>query len=374
MDWEAEGLLEGLDDESREARRQLLDELHAEGVPVEELKQAVEEDRLVLLPVERRLAGPPRYTPREIAEEAGIDLEFLAEGRHALGLPFPAPDERAMGEDELEAARIAKRFRDAGFSDEDVVESSRVLGRGLSRYAESLRTAFVKTLLKPGDDEARLARRLVDATESMMPFAGPWLAHVFSLHLRQIIRNDVITLEERMSGEVADTTETAVAFADLVGFTELGETVPVEELGSLASRLGRIAGKAIQPPTRLVKMIGDAVMFVSPEPTAAIATGIELVERAEAEEEFPALRCGVAYGPAVNRWGDWFGGTVNLASRVTNRARPGSVLVTQDARDAAGEDAFEWSFAGEKKLKGVSEPVKTFRARRPGHDGARSSS
>ncbi|MDP9385829.1 MAG: adenylate/guanylate cyclase domain-containing protein, partial [Actinomycetota bacterium] len=86
------------------------------------------------------------------------------------------------------------------------------------------------------------------------------------------------------------------------------------------------------------------------------------VESAEAAG-LPPLRAGVAYGPAVNRWGDWYGSTVNLASRLTARARPATVLVSEPVRDAVGED-FEWSFAGTKRLKGFSAPVKAHRPRR----------
>ena len=116
---------------------------------------------------------------------------------------------------------------------------------------------------------------------------------------------------------------------------------------------------------RLVKTIGDAVMLVAPEPKDMLATALELVERADATEGIPALRAGIAYGPAVNQWGDWFGSTVNLASRLTARARPSSVLTTEEVREAVGEDGYKWSSAGPKKLKGFSSPVKTFRVRRP---------
>lgn len=298
-----------------------------------------------------------------MAEKAGVDLDYLTEARKALGLPFPDPDEQALGDEELEAAQIARRFLDAGFTREDIVESSRVLGRGMVDYAESMRAAFAQALLKPGDDEAQLARRLAESTQSTLPVAGPWLAHVFALHLRQRIRSDVITDEERVSGRVADTTETAVAFADLVGFTELGETIGVKELGGIAGRLTRIADRVVDPPVRVVKQIGDAVMLVSPEPEAMVRTALALVEATEGEEAFPPLRAGVALGPAVNRWGDWFGSTVNLANRLTERARPGSVLATREVREHVGEEGFEWSSAGEKKLKGLSAPVRTYRAR-----------
>ena len=86
---------------------------------------------------------------------------------------------------------------------------------------------------------------------------------------------------------------------------------------------------------RVVKQIGDAVMLVSPDVPATVETCLALVERAEGEEDFPPLRAGIAYGPAVNRWGDWFGSTVNVASRLTARARPGAVLVTEAVREAA---------------------------------------
>ena len=114
---------------------------------------------------------------------------------------------------------------------------------------------------------------------------------------------------------------------------------------------------------RVVKVIGDAVMLVSPEPERMVATTLDLVEAAERDDALPELRAGVAYGPAVNRWGDWFGSTVNVASRLTSRARPGSVLTTEEVRDAVA-DGFNWSSAGPKRLKGISEPVKTYRVRR----------
>jgi adenylate cyclase len=370
MDWEAEGLLEGLeDDESRAARRELLDHLHDDqGCSVDELRQAVEEDRLVLLPVERLLAGGKLYSRRQIAEESGLGLERLAEYRRALGLAVPDPDAEVLTEHDRDTAEDAAALAEAGFPVEDTLEVTRVLGRGMVRYAESLRVLFAQTFLEPGDSELDLARRLESAAGELLPLSSRMLDHVFLLHMRQLLRNDVIGIAERTSGKVSDTTETAIAFADLVGFTELGETVDVEELGGLAGRLSKLASEVVEPPVRVVKQIGDAVMFVSPDARAAVATCLELLERAEAEKSFPPLRAGVAYGPAVNRWGDWFGSTVNVASRLTGRARPGAVLVSEPVKEQAGEDAFAWSAAGEKKLKGIDRPLATYRPRRPSTD------
>jgi adenylate cyclase len=114
---------------------------------------------------------------------------------------------------------------------------------------------------------------------------------------------------------------------------------------------------------KIVKEIGDAVMLVSPDPAPLVEAGLRLVEGSEGEDGLPAIRAGIAYGPAVNRWGDWYGSTVNVASRLTSRARPLSVLATE-AVQLKTDGVFEWSYAGEKKLKGLSAPVRTFRARR----------
>jgi adenylate cyclase len=366
MDWEAEGLLEGLeDDKAREARRELLDHLHDEGCSVDELREAVEEDRLVLLPVERLIAGDSTYSPRDLAEKTGLDVERFNEFRQALGLAVPDPDASVLTEEDLETSRDAAALEEAGFPFEDTVEVSRVLGRGMVRYADALRVLFAKTFLQAGDSEVDLARRLKEAAGELMPLSSRMLDHVFLLHMRQLLRNDYIGLAERTSGKVSDTTDTAVAFADLVGFTELGETVDVEELGGLAGKLARMAGEVVEPPVRLVKQIGDAVMLVSPDAKAAVETCLELVKRAEGDDDLPALRAGVAYGPAVNRWGDWFGSTVNVASRLAARARPNAVLVTEAVRDCAGEDAFAWSEAGDKRLKGLNKPITTYRPRNP---------
>ena len=141
-----------------------------------------------------------------------------------------------------------------------------MLGQGMARYAEATRALVARTFIEPGLDEYELAHRYRAVAEQLMPLAGPWLEHVFALHLQQVLRSDALTQEQRRAGKLDDTQEAVIAFADLVGFTELGESVPVEELGSVAGRLSQLAGEAIEPPVRLVKLIGDAVMLVSPEP------------------------------------------------------------------------------------------------------------
>src|SRR4051812_49278719 len=364
VDWDAEGLLDGLEDEAaRAARGRLLDELHAQGMDVEELRRVVEEDKLVLAPVSRALSSEARYTAREVAERAGVPLDLLQASWRALGLPVPPEGDRLFGEKDVEAARLGAAHNQVGFDQEDALEVARVLGQGMARYAEATRALVARTFIEPGLDEYELSHRYAAVAEQLMPLAGPWLEHVFALHLQQVLRTDAVTQEQRRTGRLDGAQEASIAFADLVGFTELGESLPVEELGGVAGRLSRLAGEVTEPPVRIVKLIGDAVMLVAPEPRPMLECTLELVEHAAALEAFPELRAGVACGQAVHRWGDWFGTPVNLASRLTTRARPSTVLVTPEVKEAAG-DAFQFSDAGRKRLKGFAQPVHAYRAKR----------
>jgi adenylate cyclase len=364
MDWGAEGLLEGLEDDAAcAARGRLLDELHAGGLSVEDLRRIVAEDKLVLAPVAQALSSEAKYTAREISERTGVDVGFLTASRRALGLPVPADDERVYGEKDLETAALGSAHRAAGFADEDALEVARVLGQGMARYAEATRALVARTFIEPGLDEYELAHRYRAVAEQLMPLAGPWLEHVFALHLQQVLRSDALTQEQRRAGRLDDTQDAVVAFADLVGFTELGENVSVEELGSVAGRLSHLAGEALEPEVKLVKLIGDAVMLVSPKPEPMLESTLRLIESAAEDDTFPPLRAGVACGQAVHRWGDWFGTPVSLASRLTARARPSTVLVSAEIA-ASVENGFAFSDAGRKRLKGFSAPVHAFRAKR----------
>ena len=366
MDWEAEGLLEGLDDGAREARRALLDELHEQrGVPVDALRQAVAEDRLVLLPIELALMSAPHYTLAEVAGDSGVPEEHIAAFWRAMGLALADPGAARFSEEDMQAARRTRLYLEAGLPAEDILGVLRIMSSSVSRTAEAARGIFTRNLLRPGDTEAELARRFSEMTDALVPLVVQDLEYVLRLHLREFARHDMVGLAQIDSGRLPDTQEVAVAFADIVGFTELGETLPEVELGVIAERLGDLTLERIRSPVRLVKTIGDAVMLVSPQPGPLVELLLELVETIEAEPQMPRLRAGATWGPAYARFGDWYGGTVNLASRVAERARPGSVLVTRPVRDAAG-DGFEYSRAGLKKLKNVGEPVELWRVRSAG--------
>jgi adenylate cyclase len=123
---------------------------------------------------------------------------------------------------------------------------------------------------------------------------------------------------------------------------------------------------------RLVKTLGDAAMLVAPDPGPLLETALDLVDAADAEgESFPQVRFGAALGLALSRAGDWYGRPVNLASRVTAIARPGSVLATREVREAADGEGLRWSSAGARSIRGVDGAVRLFRVRRsaPAVDG-----
>ncbi|HEU4707241.1 MAG TPA: adenylate cyclase regulatory domain-containing protein [Solirubrobacterales bacterium] len=367
IDFEAEGLLEGVEGAPREARLELLQELAAEGCALEELKDAVAAGRLTLLPVERALAGEgPRYTAHEIAELAGLDLDTLQRFSSALGVPYTDPDERRATNADLEAARMTKAFIDTGLPEEGLLGVARTIGMGTARIAEANRELIVRTLIRPGDTERDVARRFVAAAEHMMPLVGPTVIYALQAHLLEQIRRDVIGATNLASGEVGGAVNLTVCFADLVEFTRLGEEIAPEELGMVAGRLEEMASAVAEPPVRLVKTIGDEVMLISTDPEPMVAAALELIAAAEAEgQQFPWLRAGIASGPTLPQAGDYYGRAVNLASRLTNVARPGSVVLDEATKEAAG-DGFEYSYIGERRLKGLDYRVKIYRARMPG--------
>ena len=124
-----------------------------------------------------------------------------------------------------------------------------------------------------------------------------------------------------------------VCFADLAGFTRLGEAIPPEDLERVANRLAELAHDVSSAPVRFVKSIGDAAMLVCSHPAPLINAVLDLAD-ATAAHDLPRLRIGVASGCAVSRAGDWFGSPVNVASRVTAAAQPGAVLVAESTKDA----------------------------------------
>jgi adenylate cyclase len=361
MDFSQAGLLDGLDGDDREARLQLLERLRDDGATEQELIDAVREDRLALLLVERRLGG--RHSAKELEEATGVPADVLVRMRRQLGLPASEPDEPVFSDGDVQMAESIKLFLDAGFSLETMAELSRVMGEGMSRLAATVSAAAAETFLQAGDSEADVAERFDRLAEQLTPALTPVMQSAFSAHLRESVHRARLLEQERETGQLEGQFDLFVCFADLVGFTRLGGELEVQELGTVAGRLSELTTELCHPPVRLIKTIGDAVMLVSAEAEPLIEAALELVEAGE-REDLPSLRAGIACGPTVQRAGDYFGHSVNLASRVTGAARPSSVLATRAVRDQA-RDAFEWSSAGRFRLKGVAESEPLYRAHFP---------
>jgi adenylate cyclase len=364
IDFAAEGLLDGLEGDDRATRLELLEQLSADGISLDELRAATRDGRLLFVGAERMISGIPRYSTRQVSERAGVSPEFVMALRRANGLPVPDIDAVVCSEADIDGALLARRFLEAGVSEEQQLAVVRVLGRGLAQAAEVMRATVLEIALEPGASEAQLARRIAAQVEGFMPMIGPMLEQMARLHLRHMVRTEAISAAERADGMLPGAREVTVAFADLVGFTRLGEEVDAGELGRVAQRLVGLTVEHLRGQVRLVKTIGDAAMLVSPDAPTLLEVALDLVDAADAEgEDFPQLRIGVASGAALSRAGDWYGRPVNIASRITTIARPGSVLATRAVRDAGG-NGYRWSSAGARSLKGVDEPVRLYRVRR----------
>lgn len=358
-------LLDGLEGAARAERAELVGWLLEQGITVEEIRST----NPPLLLASRRLIGDDGsyVSAREISEQHNIDLMLLQRVQRAIGLarvddPDAAIHMRADGE----AAAYAQRFVELGLDPDQVVLVVRVLAEGLSHAAEVMRYAALAAIMRPGASELEVAQASKALVGQIGPQLGPMIEQMLFMQLRHMMETEAVNAAERAAGKpLPGARQVTVAFADLVGFTRLGEVVSPEELGQLASRLAGLARDVTAPPVRFVKTIGDAVMFICPEPAPLLDVVLKLVEAVDTDNDFPRLRAGVSSGMAVSRAGDWFGSPVNVASRVTGVARPGTVLVADSVWEAVGESGeYAASFAGARRLKGVKNEVKLFRVRR----------
>jgi len=363
-------LLGGLEGAARAERAELVEWLLEQGVSADEIRAT----NPPLLLASRHLVGDDGtyVSTREISERYGIELELLQRVQRAIGLVgVDDPDAVVHMRADAEAAAQVERFVALGLDPDQMVLAVRVLAEGLSRAAEVMRYIALSAIMRPGATEVEIAKESKALVGQIVPMLGPMIQDMLFMQLRHMMETEAVTAGERAAGKpLPGARQVAVAFADLVGFTKLGEVVSPEELGQLAGRLAGLARDLTAPPVRFIKTIGDAVMFVCPDPAPLLDTVLKLVDVVDTDSDFPRLRGGVASGMAVSRAGDWFGSPVNVASRVTGVARPGAVLVADSVREALGDTAddarFEWTFAGPRHLKGIKGIVKLFRVRRGG--------
>lgn len=365
FDVESSGLLDGLTGRSRVERAELIPWLLDQGVTVEQIRESFAP---MLLSARQVLGDDGTYlSAREISEQVGLDIDVLNRFHRASGLPqVDDPDALVFMRPDADTAVHIKRFLELGIDPEQLLTVVRVLAEGLSNAAEVMRSAALGPVLYPGVSELEIAKGSQKLVSMAAPLLGPMIEDMLLLQLRHAAETDAVNASERRAGApLPGARMVACAFADLVGFTRLGEELPPEGIELLANRLADLARDVAVAPVRLIKTIGDAVMFVSTDAAALLDVMLALIDATEADELLPQLRVGVAYGPAVSRAGDWFGSPVNLASRVTSVARPGSVLVAATAHEQIGDDArFHWSYAGDRRLRGIRDDVDLYRVRR----------
>ncbi|MFC5065973.1 adenylate/guanylate cyclase domain-containing protein [Actinomycetospora atypica] len=370
-DYDRAGLLEGLSGEQRRIRVEVLSALAGDGVGIDAMREAIERDRLGLLLIERTLSPEDGWSMSAICEHTGQDPEVVSKWFRALGRPVSAdPAEEIYTDEDAEIAERIERYRGLGFTDDEMMPVVRAIGRGVLNMADALGGLLGDALLAAGEPDPEMALRYAIEARRIVEDDMLHLTHLVSVALADRIRSHAVAVEGSSAGRLQGAQEVSVCFADLVGFTDLGENVSAVELSEVAEQLSACATDVAVRPVRLAKTIGDAVMLVSSDTTSLVRAAVELARRwSDADDGRPDVRVGVANGIGVPHAGDWYGSPVNLASRVTTTARPGQVVVTAPVRDAVvahlGEEAatadFRWRVAAPRRFKGIRGAQRLYR-------------
>lgn len=311
----------------------LLEMLSERGVTEEEIVDALKGDTLHLLSVDQML-GPPsqRITIDDLSSETGIDKTTIRRLWRALGFTDVGDDELAYSALDVEAIVSLRGLMRSGTTDVDIaVQLARVIGSSMARIAEAEIVASNGLKGVEGDSDdfntLDLADRFTRYAAATLPVVPQLLVYAWIRHLHAAGRRAMVALD-RGAPNVSEL-ELAVGFVDLVGFTILSQQLTTQELGAVVSRFEELSSDTVASRGgRVVKMIGDEVMYVSEDPDAAVEVGLVLKEEYAKEKFLSEVRAGVAYGSVLAREGDYYGPIVNLASRIVNIANPGSILIS----------------------------------------------
>lgn len=301
---------------------------------------------LVALLEEFLLGGPPTLTGPQLAEAVGIPFELARERWRSLGFTSPPEDEVAFTQADLDAMRLTERLRELGFTDEDQESALiRTLGRSYARLADWQMSVLGRAI----DLEKVSVEELADTFAELDPVIEGVMRYVWRRHVLNVVSRRLLSATGAAGEE-----SLAVGFADIVNYTRQSRSLGQEELAHLVDEFDGEAQRIITDHNgRVIKTIGDEVLFVADQPSDAALIALELVERHVLNEDFPELRVGLAYGPVLARLGDVFGPTVNVASRLTGTARPGRVLTDRGMAEALEDDpAFRLRRARRTAVKG----------------------
>ena len=339
-------------------RLELLRWLVEQGFTVDEMLDALAAGRLSGLPGDRRLFAGPLLRRDEAIAASSLEVHELEDGVRAFGFSgLERSPDGEIGVTAEEASAIAT-FTAFGrmFTSEEAHAFFRVIGSSVARIADAAVSLFLADVesrsIAAGESELELARKVHDAVA---------LLDGFTVALDPILRRHVMQAIERSRKTTISVTERleyryAIGFVDLVGFTQIaGAMAPHELAGFLRDFEARAHDAATAVGARVVKMIGDEVMFVSSDASSAVAAGDALMEGLGSAYEHIVPRGALAYGDMLVRGGDYFGSVVNLASRLVDEAVPHELLVTEQLASAAPDCEFEP--AGRRMVKGFADPV-----------------
>lgn len=327
-------------------REELVALLRAAGASDEEITRADAEGALLLLAIDRLTLGQElAFDLEEACARTGLPDDELRHIWRSLGFPEPQPGERVFSQTDLDNFQAVAGLLHSGAATADVIYGmTRVVGSSMARIASALVDTVstrAEQIASGGDDLPY--GQLATEAGGFLPMFPSVLEQVWRRHLQVAARRRLLRSEHEGSRGLV------VGFADLVGFTAMSQQVTDQELAAVVDQFEHLAyDVVVAGGGRVVKMIGDEVMFVVEDPVAAVEIALGLAEASRDAAELSDVRVGLALGPVLEREGDAFGPTVNLASRITAIAYPGSVVVAPDLRAA---------------LEG--EPDLTFRNMRP---------
>jgi class 3 adenylate cyclase len=339
-------------------RRTLLQRYADRGVPVDEMVAAQANGVLVTLLGDRQVR-PDRdtYTLAELAAQLDMDVESAMAAMTAAGLPAVDADQRSFGAQDLD---LLAGFRLAAdlFGMDALLHFVRAMGMAASHLAAGAIHLSLANYSGPLEAAGAGELELSEANESAV-YALEAIPAAFEIvfrhHVEHELRRSILS-----AGEPGTPTATlAVGFLDLVGFTSVSSGLAAEELADAVAAFETLAGDLVTAHgARLVKVIGDEVMFVTHVPEAACALATEVVAAVEAHPALTDARGGITYGPVLTLDGDYYGTGVNLAARAVAAAEPGQVLVDRGLAVAVPDRAF--ASVGERELKGFPDPVELF--------------
>lgn len=350
------------------AQARVVARMRERGYSLEDLKEAGREGRLAFGFTEELFSDPDerRMSVEEVAVETGLEPELVERILVILGTPVHR--RRDVGPEDAEALRHCARVLDAGFPLVAFLQLVRVYAQSMRRIADAEVRLFHlyvhEPLIRDAVPELEMAEEMGELAGDILPLAAPLTDYLHQRYLRFFVEQDVVGHMEADASAV-DTAEielghvhVSLCFIDLTGFTRYTEEEgDIEALDVVENFVAEVEATLPREAT-IVKTIGDEVMIVSPDPLSLTEWAVDFLARFE---QRPQPRVGIHYGDAVYRDGDYFGGQVNLAHRVVNRALAGEVLVTDAVCGSiAASDRLQFEGIGRVSLKGFPSPTELF--------------